>query len=139
MTVILKDTVPPITEIAKLGYAAVAVYSLMYQSAYQDLRYDKRMYRKWKDRRDCGGTTNWSHKAIAETLHMGKAKVINAIDLLLDNGFIQAEGLMPSSKGSKHRIYRVVHPDMIDAVRHAMSFFTASASARAKKTRNRYS
>ena len=137
MTVILKDTVPPITEIAKLGYAAVAVYSLMYQSAYQDLRYDKWMYRKWKDRRDCGGTTNWSHKAIAETLHMGKAKVINAIDLLLDNGFIQAEGLMPSSKGSKHRIYRVVHPDMIDAVRHAMSFFTATAYARAKQTRKR--
>ena len=78
MTVILKDTVPSITEIAKLGYAAVAVYSLMYQSAYQDLRYDKRKYRKWQDRRDCGGPTNWSHKAIAETLHMGKAKVIAA-------------------------------------------------------------
>ena len=78
MTVILKYTVPLITEIAKLGYAAVAVYSLMYQSAYQDLRYDKRKYRKWQDRRDCGGTTNWSHKAIAETLHMGKAKVIAA-------------------------------------------------------------
>ena len=45
MTVILKDTVPPVTEIAKLGYAAVAVYSLMYQSAYQDLRVDKRKYR----------------------------------------------------------------------------------------------
>ena len=133
MTVILKDTVPPITEIAKLGYAAVAVYSLMYQSAYQDLRVDKRKYRKWRDRRDCGGTTNWSHKAIAETLHMGKAKVIAAIDLLLDNGFIQAEGLMPSAKGSKHRIYRVVHPDMIDAVRHAMSFFSSTASDRAKK------
>ena len=64
---------------------------------------------------------------------MGKAKVIAAIDLLLDNGFIQAEGLMPSSKGSKYRIYRVVHPDMIDAVRHAMSFFSATASDRAKK------
>jgi hypothetical protein len=133
MTVILKDTVPPITEIAKLVYAAVAVYSLMYQSAYQDLRYDKRMYRKWKDRSHCGGPTNWSHKAIAETLHMVKAKVINAIDLLLDNGFIQAEGLIPSSKGSKYRIYRVVHPYMFDAVRHAMSFFTATASARAKQ------
>ena len=33
MTVILKDTVPPIAEIAKLGYAAVAIYSLMHQSA----------------------------------------------------------------------------------------------------------
>ena len=42
MAVILKDTVPPITEVAKLGYASVAVYSLLYQSAYQDQRYDKR-------------------------------------------------------------------------------------------------
>ena len=42
MTVILKDTVPPIFEVAELGYAAVAVYSLLYQSAYQDQRYDQR-------------------------------------------------------------------------------------------------
>ena len=40
MTVILKDTVPPIIEVAELGYSAVAVYSLLYQSAYQDQRYD---------------------------------------------------------------------------------------------------
>ena len=38
MSVILKDTVPPILEVAELGYAAVAVYSLLYQSAYQDQR-----------------------------------------------------------------------------------------------------
>ena len=31
MTVILKDTVPPIFDVAELGYAAVAVYSLLYQ------------------------------------------------------------------------------------------------------------
>ena len=33
---------PPLIEVAKLGYAAVAVYSLLYQSAYQDQRYDFR-------------------------------------------------------------------------------------------------
>jgi hypothetical protein len=44
---------------------------------------------------------------------------------------------MPSAKGSKHRIYRVVHPDMIDAVRHAMSFFSSTASDRAKQTSKR--
>ena len=87
MIVILKEIVPPITEIAKLGYAAVSIYSLMHQSAYQDLRYDRIIYRKWKERRDCGGTTSCSHKAIAETLHMGKANVIYAIDLLLVNEF----------------------------------------------------
>ena len=55
MTVILKDTVPPILEVAELGYAAVAVYSLLYQSAYQDQRYDQR---KCFLRMDCGGTTS---------------------------------------------------------------------------------
>ena len=70
-----------------------------------------------KDIRHCGGTTSWSHKAIADTLGMGKAKVILSIDLLLDNGFIQHEGFMSSSKGSKHRIYRVVHPEMIEKIR----------------------
>ena len=76
MTVILRGTVPPIIEISKLGYAAVAVYRLLYHSAYQDQRYDSRKCIRAPERRDCGGTTNWSHKAIAETLQMGKAKVI---------------------------------------------------------------
>lgn len=117
MTVILRDTVPPIIEVADLGYAAVAVYSLLYQSAYQDIRYDKRNCVR---RRDCGGTTNWSHKGIANKLHMGKQKVIECIYQLLDNGFIQHEGLMTSAKGSKHRVYRVVHPTMLETVRAVM-------------------
>ena len=33
MTVSLKDAVPPIAELVKLGYAAVAVHSLIRQSA----------------------------------------------------------------------------------------------------------
>lgn len=133
MTVILKGTVPPIIEISKLGYAAVAVYSLLYQSAYQDLRYDSRKCIRVSEKRDCGGTANWSHKAIAETLQMGKAKVIASIDLLLDNGFIQIEGLMQSQKGSRHRIYRVVHPDMIDTVRAVMPILPDRPSRLAKK------
>ena len=75
MTVILRGTVPPIAEIAKLGYAEVAVYNLLYQSVYQDQRYDSRKCIRVSEKRDCGGTTNWSHKAIAETLQMGKSKV----------------------------------------------------------------
>ena len=76
MSVILKDTVPRIIEVAEFGYAAVAVYSLLYQSAYQDQRYDKKNYVK---RKDCGGTTNWSHKGIANKLHMGKQKYSSAL------------------------------------------------------------
>lgn len=72
------------------------------------------------EKRDCEGTTNCSHKAIAEALQMGKAKVITSIDLLLDNGFIQPEGFTQSQKGSRHRIYRIVDQEMIDTVRAVM-------------------
>ena len=136
LTVILRDTVPPIIEVAKLGYAAVAVYSLLYQSAYQDQRYDFRKCVRRKDLRHCGGTTSWSHKAIADTLGMGKAKVIVSIDLLLDNGFIQHEGFMSSSKGSKHRIYRVVHPEMIETIRAVMPILPSLPSETAKRLSN---
>ena len=69
----LKDTVPPITEVAELGYAAVAVYSLLWQSAYQDQRYDKRKYVR---RMDCGGTTHWTHKGLADNLGMCKRRFL---------------------------------------------------------------
>ena len=117
MTVILKNTVPPIIEVSELGYAAVAVYSLLYQSAYQDQRYDQR---ECVCRMDCGGTTHWSHKGLADKLGMGKKKVIESIDALLDNGFIQFAGMLTSSRGSKKRLYRVVHPTMLDTVRAVM-------------------
>ena len=137
MSVILRDTLPPIIEVAELGYAAVAVYSLLYQSAFQDQRYDSRKSIKNQDRRDCGGTTNWSHKAIADTLGMGKSKVLKVIDLLLDNGFLQVAGLMNSSKGSKHRIYRVVHPEMINTIRAVLPMLPALPSVMAKRLDNR--
>ena len=130
MTVILRDTVPPIIEVAEFGYAAVAVYSLLYQSAYQDQRYDKSLCLK---RRDCGGTTNWSHKGIANKLHMGKQKVIECINQLLDNGFIQHEGFMTSAKGSKHRVYRVVHPTMLATVRAVMPILPYKPSITAER------
>ena len=132
LTVILRGTVPPIIEVAQLGYAAVAVYSLLYQSAYQDQRYDSRKCVKYKDLKHCGGTTNWSHKAIAETLGMGKAKVINSINALLDHVFIQHQGFIGSSKGSKHKIYRVVHPDMIETIQAVMPILPSLPSETAK-------
>ena len=102
MTVILKDTVLPILKVAELGYAAVAVHSLLYQSAYQDQRYDQRNCVLLMD---CGGTAHWTHKGIADKLGMGKKKVIESIDALLDHGFIQFARMLPSSRGSKYRLY----------------------------------
>ena len=130
MSVILKDVVPPILQVAELGYAAVAVYSLLFQSAFQDRNYCQVSpgYSL-----DTGGTTHWSHKAIADKLKMGKAKVIAATDALLDAGFIQVIARMPSAKGSKHRVYRVIHPDEIELQRHVLSLFDEPSSARNKR------
>ena len=133
MTIILKGTVPPILEVAELGYAAVAVYSLLYQSAYQDQRYDKRKCVLRADRQDCGGTTHWTHKGLADKLGMGKKKVIESIDDLLDNGFIQVAGMLPSSRGSRQRVYRVVHPTMLDTVRAVMPMLPELPSETAKR------
>ena len=130
MTAILKDVAPPIMEVARFGYAAVAVYSLLFESAHQD-----RCYAQIAPgyRADTGGTTHWSHKAIADTLSMGKAKVIRATDTLLDNGFIQVIARERSATGSKHRVYRVTHPDQLDAQRRALSLFDEPSSLRNKR------
>ena len=129
MAVILGDIAPPIREVSKLGYAAVAVYSLLFESAHREWEYS---HSSEGLSRDTGGTTTWSHKAIAETLKMGKAKVIQSTDALLDNGFIQVIARERSATGSKHRVYRVTHPDQLDAQRHALSLFDEPSSVRNK-------
>ena len=63
---------------------------------------------------------------------MGKQKVLTSIDLLLDNGLNQHEGFEQSTKGSKHRNYRVIHPDMIDTVRAIIPILPRSPSETAK-------
>ena len=138
MAVILKDIAAPIIQVAELGYASVAVYSLLFQSAHRDRRFSTVNHgtievRQDEVRRDCGGTTHWSHKAIAETLKMGKATVIKATDALLDAGFIQVIGYEPSNTGSLHRVYRVTHPSHLEAQRHVLSLFQEPASVRARK------
>ena len=63
---------------------------------------------------------------------MGKKKVIESIDALLDYGFIQFAGMLKSSRGSKQRLYRVVHPSMLDMVRAAMPLLPERPSETAK-------
>ena len=129
MAVILKDVEPQIMDMAKLSYAAIAVYSLLFQSAHRD-----RCYAQIAPgyRADTGGTTNWSHKAIADTLSMGKAKVIQATDALLDAGSIQVIARVRSATGSNHRVYRVTHPEHLEAQRLALSLFDQPSSVRNK-------
>lgn len=131
MPVNLKGAIPPFLEVADLGYAVLAVYSLLYQSAYQDQRFEVSK-KPWELRRDCGGLTHWSHKAIADKLGMGKKKVITSIDCLLDNYYLQVAGYQSSAKGSSHRIYRVTHPDDIPTLKEVYRILGYKPSERAK-------
>ena len=84
-------------------------------------------------RMDCGGTTHWTHKGLAGKLGMGKKKVIESIDALLDNGFIQLAGILKTSRGSNQRLYRVVHPTMLDTVKAVLLMLPEAPSETAKR------
>jgi len=124
--VILRNCCPPLVEVAKLGGLCSQVYAVLWESAYKDVRYDKRLHLPWEQRRDCGGTTTWSIKGIASEIGSTRYRVGQAIDTLLDMGFLIAEGFVQQGRGTKTTIWRVVHPDQIEAVRFANSILPST-------------
>ena len=129
MAVSIRGAIAPFRDVAKYGYAAVAVYSLLFESAERDFTF----HRPGNAAPNItGGTTYWSYKAIAETLHMGKATVIKSIDKLLDNGFITVIGYAPSATGSMHRVYRVLHPKHIQDQKFILEVIGGKSSERQK-------
>jgi len=119
---LILDEAPLITAVANLNVVgAVGVYALLFESAYRDKRYDSNLSLPWSLRRDSGATTDWSVKGIANELHLGQAKVRQAIDTLLDNGFIRVLGYVPTGKGSKKRLFQVIKHNQLEAVRHSIS------------------
>ena len=120
MTVLLKGP-PPIFEVAKLKVGgAVEVYALLWESAYKDIRIDQRKKLPKNERRDCGGTSEWSIKGLADVLGLGKEKVRKAIKALLTSGFVSIDGLLPTHQGSKKRLFRVTHPGQLEARKAAI-------------------
>ena len=71
MSVILNKAVPPFQQVAKLGGKAAQVYGVLWASGLMDVRPDPRLHLKWEDRRDCGGTSSWTVKGLAD--HLGSA------------------------------------------------------------------
>jgi len=133
MAVILNKATPPLPEVIKLcGGKSAEVYTFLWESAARDVRYDKRTHLPWRERRDCGGTTSWSTKGIADQLGMSRNTVAKALDKLLDNGFLSINGHIPSTHGSYHRVYQVNHPDELEHVRYAISMFADPPSVRYK-------
>ena len=107
----LRGTKPLIEEALKVGPRALLVYVWLWDSAEKH------------HESDTGGTTTWSHKALADKLRMSNTTVIASINGLLDAGLIQREGLVPpqGGKGSWKNRYRVTHPQMLEAQRQAIS------------------
>ena len=132
MSVILRNCCPPLVEVGNLGGLCLQVYSFLWVSAYKDARYDKHLHLSREQRRHCGGTTEWSVKGIAVVLGSSRNKVSDALDKLLDNGFIIAEAFIANGRGTKHTLFRVVHPNQIENVRHAYEIIGIPASIRRK-------
>ncbi len=117
MSVILRNCCPPLTQVAKLGGLCSQVYAVLWESAYKDVRRDPALHKAWEDRRDCGGTTEWTAKGIANELGSCRKRVGQALNQLQDKGFIIAEGYYQAGRGTKTTIWRLVHPDQLEARR----------------------
>ena len=120
MSVILNKAVPPFQAVAKLGGKAAQVYGVLWASGLMDVRPDPRLHLDWEDRRDCGGTSTWTVKGLADHLGSCRKSISQALCLLLDEGFIQVQGYAKSSRGSKHTIWRITHPNDLEACRSAL-------------------
>lgn len=109
LAVRLEGSCPLMREACRLGKECGLVYGVLWEAAWHD------------QRGDCGGTTEMSHKALAEVCGLGKATVLRAVDLLLDDGLISCLGLTGSwGGGSRKRLYRVLHPSQVEAQRVAI-------------------
>ena len=120
----LENAEPPWREVHKLGGKTAMVYQLLWDSAKTDVR------------GDCGGTTRWTVKGIANELGIHRTTVASAIDKLLDCGLIQIEHEIWSTEGSNTIVWRVTHPKMLEAVRYAISIM-GKPSARLKRIRTK--
>ena len=122
MTVRIDTAQPPLREVAALGAKATQVYSLLWEAAAAD------------NRGYCGGTTDRTVAGIADVIGSKRETVSRAIDHLLDSGFISIVGSRKNAHGKASKVFRVIHPDHIEAQRYAISMFAEAPSVRAKTT-----
>ena len=109
MAVKLAGSCPRMQEAFALGRECGAVYAVLWEAAWH------------VDRDEFGGTTQMSHKALSAICRMSSKTVIKAVDLLMDDGLISCEGMTYSwGGGSQQRIYRVTHPESLEAKRAAI-------------------
>ncbi len=134
--VIVSTTQPPLKDVALLGVYATSVYCVLWQSATADLRYDKDLTKSWSERRDCGATTTWSVKGLADYLSINRRTVTKALNVLQDEGYIISENYVRGEGGQWKSLWRVVHPNQIEHRRHTIGLLQHRPSVSRTKRLN---
>ena len=111
--VLIDKCQPMLSDVALLGSNPLRVYTMLFESAQNDIR----------DR--AGGTTRWTIKGLSNELGIERKTVARALDKLLDDGYIQIAGEQNNRDGSRSTIWRVTHPKMLDAVRYSIELMGA--------------
>ena len=125
MTVLLDNAIPPFNDIALLGSNPLRVYTILFESAQHDVR------------KNCGGTSCWSIKGLAAELNIKRETVSRALNKILDSGHIQIAGEITNKGGSNNTLWRVTHPNMLDAVRYSIEIMGKLPSERLKAMRTK--
>jgi len=107
-TVKLAAAAFPIDEVLQFRSSVQKVYKSLWDSAAKD------------DIGPWGGTTHWSIKGLSALTGSTRETVSKALAELLDAGLITALGLIPRN-GSNKTVWRVIHPDQIEAQRAAIA------------------
>ena len=106
--VLIDKVMPPLNNIALLGSNPLRVYVVLFEAAQHDVR------------DNCGGTSCWTIKGIANQLVIQRKTVARALDKLLDTGYLQIAGEQKNGDGCHSSIWRVTHPAMLEAVRYSI-------------------
>jgi hypothetical protein len=125
MTVLLDNAIPHFNDIALLGSNPLRVYTILFESAQHDVR------------ENCGGTSSWSIKGLAAELKIKRETVSRALNKILDSGHIQIAGEITNKDGSNNTLWRVTHPNMLDAVRYSIEIMGKLPSERLKAMRTK--
>ena len=125
MTVLLDSANAPYNDIALLGSNPLRVYTILFESAQHDVR------------ENCGGTSSWSIKGLAAELNIKRETVSRSIDKILDSGYIQIAGEITNKGGSNNTLWRITHPDMLDAVRYSIETMGKFPSERLRVMRTK--
>ena len=116
---------PPLRDVAMLGSNPLRVYVVLFEAAQAD------------NRGECGGTTSWTIKGLANELGVKRETVSRALNKLLDSGYIQITGEAKNKGNSNSTVWRITHPEMLERVRYSIEMMADLPSERLAKMRTK--